>query len=162
MGTMLLLLFDCHRSCCRREDHIDSISLGVDWARVQGGDEEGGRTAFEGFFFCVWFLFSRLDSFLIIQGAKSLVDGWSGEQSSSAGDFSCWWRDNIWSRAGWWAARMVGWVAGREQPCLEVGAAADSVWLPVAGARQWELPLSATAIDQPHHTHITVTVTGHY
>ena len=119
-------------------------------------------TLFAVFFFCVWFLFSRLDSFLIIQGAKSLVDGWSGEQSSSAGDFSCWWRDNIWSRAGWWAARMVGWVAGREQPCLEVGAAADSVWLPVAGARQWELPLSATATDRPHHTHITVTVTGHY
>ena len=110
-------------------------------------------TLFAVFFFCVWFLFSRLDSFLIIQGAKSLVDGWSGEQSSSAGDFSCWWRDNIWSRAGWWAARMVGWVAGREQPCLEVGAAADSVWLPVAGARQWELPLSATATDRPHHTH---------
>ncbi len=115
--------------------------------------------SFVVFFFCVWFLFSRLDSFLIIQGAKSLVDGWSGEQSSSAGDFSCWWRDNIWSRAGWWAARMVGWVAGREQPCLEVGAAADSVWLPVAGARQWELPSSATATDRPHHTHITVT--GH-
>ena len=144
----------------RREDELLS----------RGGGGKGGKGRAELMFFgslcCVFLLllvsFSRLDSFLIIQGAKSLVDGWSGEQSSSAGDFSCWWRDNIWSRAGWWAARMVGWVAGREQPCLEVGAAADSVWLPVAGARQWELPLSATATDRPHHTHITATVTGHY
>ena len=60
---------------------------------MEVGDEGGGRTAFEKgreqselmfltlfavFFFCVWFLFSHLDSFLIIQGAKSLVDGLSG------------------------------------------------------------------------------------
>ena len=115
-------------------------------------------TLFAVFFFCVWFLFSRLDSFLIIQGAKSLVDGWSGEQSSSAGDFSCWWRDNIWSRAGWWAARMV---AGREQPCLEVGAAAaSSVRLLVAGElRPWKLPSSGPATILI--TFITINVHSH-
>ena len=73
MGTMHDAAFDCHWSCCRREDHIDFISLEVDWAWMEGGDEGGGRTAFERgreqselmfltlfavFFFCVWFLFS--------------------------------------------------------------------------------------------------------
>ena len=45
---------------------------------------------------------------------------------------------------------QLGWGAAR-QLCLEVGAAADSVWLLVAGARQWELLLPASATDD--HTH---------
>ena len=53
---------------------------------------------------------------------------------------------------------QLGWGAAR-QLCLEVGAAADSVWLLVAGARQWEL-LPASATD--HHTYTLITfVTVH-
>ena len=68
------------------EAAADERILEVDWAWMEGGDEGGGRTAFKRgreqselmfltlfavFFFCVWFLFSRLDSFLIYKEQKA-------------------------------------------------------------------------------------------
>ena len=68
------------------EAAADERILEVDWAWMEVGDEGGGRTAFEKgreqselmfltlfavFFFCVWFLFSRLDFFLIYKEQKA-------------------------------------------------------------------------------------------